>query len=145
MKIILYILIFIALGYFIAVLFSPGSYPFREKYELNMSQEELLGKIKKFKDENPDFVVPYSDRYQDSKNDSTDLWCHVYFYYKEDNQIVSTLVRSSDDGKVTFSLYAIIDEFQNEETKVINDNLSRVENKQQKLKFEELILNKIKN
>src|SRR4051812_1424765 len=83
--------------YGIACLFSPGSYPNAERYELNYPEENVIRAINKFKKEHPEYTVPKVDNpkmgafeVEDGKSDSLDHWYSVYFYYKNENLILQT-------------------------------------------------------
>ena len=61
----------------------PGSYPYAEKYELDISEGELIKKINIFKISNPKFTVPNWIGLEDTLLNH----CHrVYFYYPEEKK-----------------------------------------------------------
>lgn len=124
--------------------FAPGSYPYAEEYEINTNEQALIEFIQDFKKENPQFNVPEQTQLQDGRNDPNDHWNHIYFYYPEENQIVYAWTRSIDDKKTTFALVSINEGLTLGNWKDINNDFDRLENKEQKSKFEERILSKIK-
>ena len=120
--------------------FAPGSYPYAEIYEFEVSEDKLIEATDKFKIDNPDFHVPeYIGLIDGRSKDKTDHWYHIWFYYKKENQIIYTWIRGN---KIAFISINEGTELGN--WKRINKDFSRKENKAQKEKFEKLILNQIK-
>ncbi|MFL0685037.1 MAG: hypothetical protein ACJLTB_17790 [Algoriphagus aquaeductus] len=126
--------------------FAPGSYPYREEYELNSRESRVIEVIKEFKEDNPEFIVPSQTQLSDGRNDEEgqEYWYHIYFYYPEENQIIYTWTRPAENGKTTFALISINDGLTLGKWKEINKDFNRSENRDEKNKFEERILNKIK-
>lgn len=131
--------------------FAPGSYPYAETYELNYSEEEVKIAIRKFKSENPEYVVPKvtidgtkSWELIDEQSKSPGYWYLVYFYYPEDNQIVFTWTRPRGKGKTTFAFVSINEGLTLGNWKDINKDYHYTENAKVKKKFEDRILNQIK-
>lgn len=122
---------------------SPGSYPFAERYEINCSESDLILAIEKFKMENPGYKLPSQSQLKDGRRDENDHWYHVYFYYEKENEIVKTWIRKTSDGTVTFAFVAINEGLTLGKWKNINNDYSKKENKLQKKKFEDLVLNEI--
>jgi hypothetical protein len=120
-----------------------GSYTNAEKYELNVSDSSLISAIKKFKNENPQYNVPVQTQLTDSI-DKTGHWFHIYFYYPEENQIINTWTRNDGKNKTTFAFVGVNEGLTLGNWKEINRDFTRSENKEQKKKFEERILNKLK-
>jgi hypothetical protein len=150
------IIILIATGVVVAFykgaeLFSPGSYPNAEEYELDYSEEEVKNAITKFKQEYPEYIVPKVTINNQGSLDLTDgqskepsHWYDVYFYYKNENQIIFTWTRPIDKNKTTFAFVSINEGLDLGNWKDINKDFSFFENKEEKKKFEERILSKIK-
>ncbi|MBL1281349.1 MAG: hypothetical protein COA33_013805 [Fluviicola sp.] len=118
----------------------PGSYPYAEKYELDISEGELIKKINIFKISNPKFTVPNWIGLEDTLLNH----CHrVYFYYPEEKKIVYTLTRENGKNKVVFSLVKINlgDTIGN--WKLINHDFEKKENDFYKRTFKDRILNKL--
>ena len=128
----------------IACNFSPGSYPYAEEYLINANEATLVEAIKDFKKNNPQYIVPEQTKLKDGRNSEKDYWCHIYFYYKEENKIIYTWTRPAEKGKTTFAFVSINDGLTIGNWKEINKDFSNSENSEEKKKFEERILNKIK-
>ena len=128
----------------IACNFSPGSYPYAEEYLINANEATLVEAIKDFKKNNPQYIVPEQTKLKDGRNSEKDYWYHIYFYYKEENKIIYTWTRPAEKGKTTFAFVSINDGLTIGNWKEINKDFSNSENSEEKKKFEERILNKIK-
>ena len=129
----------------IACNFAPGSYPYAEEYEINAPESTLVDAIQEFKKNNPQYIVPDQTQLKDGRNDDKDYWYHIYFYYPKENQIIYSWTRPAEKGKTTFAFISINDGLALGNWKEINKDFSRSENTEQKKKFEERILNKIKD
>lgn len=139
-------LVLVILSRITACNFAPGSYPYREEYELNVPEATLIEAIQEFKKENPQYVVPGQTQLTDGRNNEAGqaYWYHIYFYYKDENRIVKCWTRPSGKGKTTFAFIGINQGLELGNWKDINKDFNLSENKEEKNKFEELILNKIK-
>jgi hypothetical protein len=124
--------------------FSPGSYAYAEEYEIDTSEASLASIIQKFKSDHPQYNVPSQVGLKDGRTDSSDYWYHIYFYYPQENKIIYTWLRSNGKNETTFALVAINDGLTLGNWKDFNKDFSRKENKENKKKFEERILNVIK-
>ncbi|HBK83762.1 MAG TPA: hypothetical protein DDZ41_09235 [Flavobacterium sp.] len=132
--------------------FAPGSYPYAETYELNYSEEQVKTAINKFKQEHSEYIVPKvtinnqgSWDLPDGPSEEPPHWYYVvYFYYKNENKIIFTSTHPSGKNKTTLAFVSINDGLNLGSWKDINKDFSRSENKEEKKKFEERILNKIK-
>lgn len=139
------LLISIAIFGCISCNFAPGSYPYAEKYKVKIEESKLIAAIDKFKGNNPDYCVPSQVQLKDGrKDDRDDHWYHVYFYYKDENKILNTWVRQFDKETTSFAFVAVNDGLRLGNWKMINNDFSRKENRLQKEKFEQRILNEIK-
>ena len=127
--------------------FAPGSYPYAEEYEFKVPESELIEAIQNFKRDNPQYIVPKQTQLTDGRNNNTgqDYWYHIYFYYPKENQIVKAWARPSEEGKTTFAFIALNQGLELGNWKEINKDFGRLENKAEINKFEERILNKIKD
>jgi len=123
---------------------AAGSYAYAEVYKLKVTESELVSIIQEFKKNNPDYCVPDEVQVKDGRSDKNDHWYHIYFYYKEENKIVYTWVRQFDRETTDFAFVALNNGLTLGNWKDINNDFSRKENKLEKAKFEQRILNKIK-
>jgi len=131
--------------------FASGSYPYAETYELKYPEEKVKTAINKFKQGHPEYVVPKvtidgsATWYLiDEQSKEPNHWYVVYFYYPKENQIILTWTRPAEKGKTTFAFVSINDGLTLGNWKEINKDFSRSENKNEKKKFEERILSKIR-
>ena len=124
--------------------FAPGSYPYAEEYEINVKESDLIKAIQDFKKDNPQYIVPEQTQLKDEQGGDRKLWYFVYFYYPQENQILCTWTRPIDKGKTTFAFIGINQGLELGNWKMINKDYGSSENKEEKKKFEERILNKIK-
>ena len=140
------IIILFFTAYEFANLFAPGSYPYAEKYELNIRDSELVRKIIRLKINNPELIVPVSTGLRDGKTSNNNLWYHVYFYYPADNEIVYTWVRSASPTKSVLALVSVCEgtDIYSNKWKDINKDFTASENVKQKRKFKEKIISKLK-
>ena len=131
--------------------FGAGSYSYAETYELNYSEEVIKKAINEFKLDNPDFLVPKTTIKNQGSYDLIDeqlkepsYWYSFYFYYKNENKILLTLVRSVSQGKSLIAFVSINAGLDLGHWKDINKDFSSSEDKQEKKIFEERILNRLK-
>jgi hypothetical protein len=125
--------------------FAPGSYPYAETYEVEVSESEVIEAIELFKEQNPEYIVPAQVGLPDGRRDASDHWYHVYFYYPKENEIVYMWARPIEKQKTTIGLIAINKGKELGNWKDINNDFAGSANNLQKQKFEERILSKIKN
>jgi len=125
--------------------FAPGSYPYAELYKINSTENELIELIRKYKLDNPQYNVPPQVNLIDGRTNKQDPWCHVYFFYKDKNEIVNAWVRDQGKGKVVFALHAINKGLTLGNWKRINKDFGYSENSDAKAEFENRVLNKILN
>jgi hypothetical protein len=134
--------------YKLAYLFSPGSYPYAEKYEFNVKEADLINAVEFFKINNVKYCQPPQTQLKDGRhNPPNNHWYFIYFYYPEENQIIFTWIREVSTiwgGKKTvFAFVSVNDGLELGHWKDINDNISDDENELQKKKFEDRILKKV--
>lgn len=152
-----YILLFLIVGAFVTGFFwfgynvAPGSYPYAEKYKLEYAERDVKVAVSKFKQEHPEYSVPKVTIDGKDSFDLTDeqtkdpaYWYKIYFYYPEENEIIFTWLRSSEKDETTFAFVSVNEGLKLGNWKEINKDFSRSENNERKNKFEERILNKIK-
>ncbi|WP_264536246.1 hypothetical protein [Flavobacterium sp. N1736] len=118
---------------------APGSYPYAEIYEFDVSEEVLIKAVEEFKIDNPKYTLPNQERFIDGKKNKKDHWFHVWFYYPDRNKIVKSWIRGN---KIAF--VGIGEGMDLRSYKEINKDFGYSENKEEKRMFEEQILKKIK-
>ena len=142
MKIYKYIIVF-----FITIslnsCFNPGSYPYAERYGSEVSEQELINAVEKFRENNPEYYVPLEYYKNVGRRNKNDHWYHIYFYYKADNKVIYTWIRGGRNAS-TFAFVAIGDGANFNYSKLINNDFSRKENKKHKEQFERLIVSEIR-
>lgn len=146
MKYVYEFLIIIIIGFtmFSCDIFVAGSYPYVESYEIPLSEDILIKAINNFKEKNPEYIVPDSLHFVDHKDTTKwDLWYHVYFYYKDEDQIINTWTRPRTKNSTTFGFVSVCEDKKKWVWKRINKDFDSDENEEQKKKFEERILKKI--
>jgi len=120
---------------------AAGSYPYAEKYKLNVSEDELIDIIMELKREDilqsPPFAI---DMGLPQKRGH---WYHIDFYYQDKKEQVFCYVRRSTKNTTTFALVAINEGIVDGNWKDINTDFSCSENKERIAEFEERILSKI--
>ena len=119
--------------------FAPGSYPYAEIYEFDVSEEVLINAVEEFKSDNPKYDLLNQERFIDGRRNEKDHWYHIWFYYPDRNKIVKSWIRGN---KIAF--IGIGDGMDLRNYKEINKDFARQANKKQKERFERLILNEIK-
>lgn len=119
--------------------FAPGSYPYAEIYEFEVDEVELINAVQSFKRGNPEFSLSNTSRFLDGRRDEKDPWYHIWFYYANDGKVLKCWVRGNK-----LALVGIGDDLDLDNYKEINKDFSKEENKEEKEKFEKLILKKIK-
>lgn len=103
------------LFYFIGWSFTPGSYSKAEIYKLDISENSLIQIIKEVKLENPDLElkqivrIPNGEVFQltEGRDDPSDFWYDIYFYYSDKQQIVKTWIRPNYESGVDFAFVAV--------------------------------------
>jgi hypothetical protein len=140
------ILAIIIISNVIACNFAPGSYPYAEVYNINVDESDLIAAIDDFKRDNPQHILPNEVQLVDGRNNEQgqDYWYHIYFYDKHENQIIKCWTRPNGQGNSNFAFVGINQGLKIGNWKMINKDFSHSENKEEKRKFEENFLNKIK-
>jgi hypothetical protein len=125
---------------------SPGSSSKPETYQLNVGEPELITLIKDFKHANPTCQVPENLDLADGRSDTKDHLLHnFYFYYPEEKQIVYVWTRPNGIKKATLAFASVSEESMPGAWREINKDFDPTANKEQIDKFENRILNKIKD
>ena len=144
MKIIKLVIFFLFL-FTLSCDFAPGSYSDAEVYDIKGDESEVVKSIKRFKLENPDYNVPKELNLLDGKSSKIDdHWYHIYFYYKDTDQIVYAWVRQTENDRTTLALVAINNGMVLGHWKYINKDFTEEENSKEKEKFAKLIVSNIK-
>ena len=94
---------------------------------------------------NPQYNVPEDLPLLDGRRDNQDLWYHFYFFDSNRNQTIKTWVRSSGRDKTNFALIGIYDPNFTERWRFVNKDFDKEVDKRVKERFEEDILNPVKN
>jgi hypothetical protein len=127
--------------YFLSKKISPGSYDSAETYQLNVQESDLIALVTNFKEDNPQFKVPQKLKLIDHRNNH---WYVIYFYFPDQNQIIYTWTRPSGKRKTTWALVSVNNGAMTEKWKDINKDLDYSESHEQIKRFEELVLNPVK-
>jgi hypothetical protein len=121
-----------------------GSYPYAEVYELNYSETDVIQAVATLKAERPEFTrLP--NRLVEGRTDSLDYWYNLYFYLKDENEIIFAWTRpSTDPGKTKFALVSFLEtDGVNLKGKDINKDFGFFKNKKRKAIFENQILKRV--
>lgn len=124
--------------------FAPGSYPYAELYEFQLSEDSLIKVVERFKIQNPEYNIPNQERFVDGRKNEAKQWYHVWFYYPQDKKVVKCWIQATNNGYASIGFVGIGDGLSLDNYKELNKDFSDEENNLQKEKFERLILNKIK-
>jgi hypothetical protein len=119
--------------------FNPGSYPYAERYEFNVSEEILINAVKEFKNDNPKYVLSSQRRFIDGRRNKKDHWYHIWFYYPDRNKVVKAWIRGNE-----IAFVGIGDGMDLSNYREINRDFIKLENKNEKDIFERFILDGIK-
>ena len=146
------ILLSICLLYWLRQELSAGSYPNAEKYTFSDNEQAVKNAINEFKQNNKEYIIPKVsinnqgslDLLDEPKGDPPH-WFGFYFYYKNENKIVFTVIRAAGKNKTEFFFVATNKGLNIGDWKDINNDFSSHENKIEKEKFEKEILKGIQN
>ena len=126
--------------------FGGGSYPYVERYEIHMSENQLIEVIKNFKKNNPQYNVPNTLELTEGRDTTKiDHWYHMYFYFPKENQILYTWTRPIDKNNTTFAFVSVNEGLKIGSWKRINKDFTDEQNEAEKKIFEERIVNKIRS
>lgn len=115
-----------------------GSYPFVETYKFDVPEAELLEIIKEIKTENPELKPRNDSPHKES------YWTFVTFSYSDTDEYVNTWTRPSGKGSTTFAFVGLTPKSDIYSGKRINADYYYFANKRQIRKFENQIVNRIK-
>lgn len=142
----LFLLLFLS----IILLNCAGSYYYAEPYLLDISRTDLIDKIRKFKDENPEYksiTIESGIPEEYPKDHRGELFYSFYFYLPEKEMIVHSVMNMSEqisDNPANFAFTGVTKNKNLGGWKSINTrDLSRKENKEIKRMFETEILSKL--
>lgn len=117
----------------------PGSYPYAERYSIEMKHSELINAINNFKKKNQNLNPLVQLNLVDTQSNA---WYHCYFYYVDRNEILHViLIDMGTHSIVDFD--AINEGFVLRNWKEINNDFDAKTNKLNKQLFETRILNNI--
>jgi hypothetical protein len=132
-----------------------GSYPYSETYSINISREELISKIKEFKEQNIEYRVMTTfengekGELPDGLNpqDTLDIFYAIYFYTTDLNMTLLSVINMTKEiptRPATIQLVSMTKSKNFGSWKTINTkDLSKEENAQIKALFETRILDKL--
>ena len=132
-----------------------GSYPYSENYTFNISREELISKIKEFKEKNIEYRVMTTfengerGELPDGLNtqDTLDIFYAIYFYKTDLNMTLLSVINMTKEiptRPATIQLVGMTKSKNFGSWKTINTkDLSKEENAQIKALFETRILDKL--
>ncbi|WP_299157057.1 hypothetical protein [uncultured Tenacibaculum sp.] len=126
--------------YYLAWLFSPGSYAKAERYVVPVSEEVLITIINEVKAEHPE-IAPQPVRYSDGKHTH---WHSTYFQYQDNRQHIHTWTRKKNKTHTTFAFVGYKGENSMEGWIAANAYFWWWKNAKAKRRFETRILHKIK-
>ena len=124
---------------------AAGSYPYAERYDINLSEKEIIKRVEEFKKKYPEYAIPKTMKYINGRRNEKDHWYNVYFYDRKHNKIIKTWIRGPVLGEktTTFAFVAVLDNYNLSKSKLINREYSSSENKKVIKYFEENILYKL--
>lgn len=126
--------------------FSAGSYPYAETYEINLTKEQVIEKIKKLKDTETKLQVPpfkWSGNTIELKDENSKNNYSFYIYLKDSNQIIYSDVREDGSNKAIIYLISIQNGLSLGNWREINKDLSAEENEKIKFFFKDNIVFKM--
>ena len=130
--------------------FGHTPYDSVEYYEFNIGSDELESEIEILKEKNPDLNPPADDPVYGNSDDyaapNYDYYLPIYFYYKDKQVVILTLLSEGDCNHSSMAFYKIIDikNRSKENVKEINYSFGCSENKKQLNLFEERIVNPLR-
>jgi hypothetical protein len=130
---------------FLGGMLGAGPYGYAQQYEFNVSKDQLIKSIERFKSENIAFDPPQNS----TENDTLDtLTTHfnVKVYYPDERTIVYFFINDDGDnnGKSFINLVSVDEGLNQGNYKLVNRDFDRSKNLEVKKEFEDRILNKLK-
>ncbi|WP_445456373.1 hypothetical protein [Flavobacterium sp. HNIBRBA15423] len=142
-KIILSIVIFFCIVViWFGINFAPGSYNNIIKYEFNCSEDELISKINKLREIEPNLKIPKSYNLIEGRKNDKDYWYHFYVFYKEDQEILNCWLRSNSVTSTSLALVSIRNKYG--EWKLLDKDFNSSEKEIEKKEFERRFINKLR-
>ncbi|MGB0887008.1 MAG: hypothetical protein ACPGSL_02695 [Vicingaceae bacterium] len=143
----IFLILFLYLGWSLA----PGSYARAEIYELDIPEKTLIKLIEDFKNDNPTLDltervrIPNGQEFymEEGRQDSSDHWYSIYFYYPDKNQIVKTWTRPKTKNSTSFAFVGLNDGLTLGNWKDVNESFFWWKNTPMKDEFEKKILDGI--
>lgn len=130
--------------YKFADVYSPGTFPNAEIYSFELSEPELIKIINRFKESNKKYIPPSKYDLTDGRYNLEDHWYRLYFYYPETNEIIYAWTRVNTKNSTTLGFVRVNKGNQLGNWKDINRDFDYSENRNQKEKFNNVILNPIR-
>ncbi|MCU7615339.1 hypothetical protein N0B16_12905 [Chryseobacterium sp. GMJ5] len=125
---------------------SAGSYPYAEIYMLDHSETDIITRLIKLKENNPDYIVPklkWAGKETELIDGKDSHWYFFYFYFKDTNDIVEFWTREGyQPNKTKVGLFRVSNGLEGA-SHFVNKDLSEEENEQLKKEFKKNIIDKI--
>lgn len=128
---------------YVANKFAPGSYPYVERYEFDVSDQRLIDAAEKLKQIDSALTIPHHIGLSDGRT-SGDLWYHIYFYIPDERRMIQTWIRGDDSSHSTLAFVAVSMNSELGTWSRINRDFSTVRNRVEKERFEKKYLKRIK-
>ncbi|MBI1783229.1 MAG: hypothetical protein HYR66_17960 [Sphingobacteriales bacterium] len=122
---------------------SAGSYPYAQVYNYKINEDTLISMLTTLKERDSNLIPPATLNLVDGRSDSTDYWYHIYFYNKNENEIIHTWVRKKDKQITNLVFVGINQGLALGNWKEINKDYNKADNKRKIKEFQNLILKRI--
>lgn len=136
------LIVFVFLIIWFGLTFAPGSYANTPKYELNVSEEQLIENIHKLKEIDTSLIVPKEYDLTEGIQDENDSRYYLYIYYSKEQEIVYCWVRAKTKSSSTLAVVSIMNK--NQYWNILEKNQDQEELEKIKSIFEERIVNRLK-
>ena len=123
--------------------FAPRSYIDTPKYEFNISEKQLIDKIKILKSKEPSLKVPSEYKMVDGRKNINDHWYHIYVYYKKENEVINCWVRGKSMTSATLGFVSIKDKLG--KWRLLDKDFDKTQIVEQRKIFEKRFINKLKD
>ncbi|NQX82818.1 MAG: hypothetical protein HRT66_12625 [Flavobacteriaceae bacterium] len=117
--------------------FAPGSYPYAETYKINLSEEELIEVINKFKESNTEYIMGLEYSLTDRRSSH---WYHIYFKNLKKDRILHIWVSKISERKTKLAFVSVNKHSVLGSWRRINKDFTWSENRKQIKEFENEIL-----
>lgn len=128
--------------YFIADLFSPGSYHGAILYEIKASENQVISNINIIKSSKDSLGYLKELGLHDGRARKTDYWYHFFIYFQNEEKILNCWVRSKTNSITTLALVSIREP--TGKWKVFGRDFTKEEEKLEIKEFENKFLNELK-